>query len=166
MSAASAAEERNLLDKARTVGNLTFCNPVNAARKAPKGNARTVRPHHKYALPQIADECVRHLMKELWPRQLMMAITAAPMDDYAQERKGIGENRLLAVRSSTASNSATNLPIAVCKPRSSRLIYALHCRINTQALYSAGAMRCKRRGGKTNATSIETLALAMFEAEP
>ncbi len=74
--------------------------------------------------------------------------------------------RALVARSSIASYSATNLPTAVCKPRSSKPTYALICMIRTQALYSAVDMRWTRKGGSSKETSSDSITRNMFDTEP
>ena len=86
-------------------------------------------------------------------RQVTMATATAPTSALTQRMA----NELLRTSAAdvlplSASYSPTNFPIAVCNPRSSRLTYALHCRISTHALYAAGAKRRTRKGGSTRAT--------------
>src|SRR5437868_5368708 len=65
-----------------------------------------------------------------------------------------------------ASCSATNLLIAVERPRSRKLTYAPNCRIRTHAPYSAVDILCTRNGGRTSDTSMERKARSRFEADP
>src|ERR1017187_10488861 len=167
-SPANAAEDEILLISAKAVGKPYLCSPVKTARNAPKGNAKTVdNPITKMPSRKSPTRAGGVWWKSCGTRQVIIAMPTAPIIALTQRiAKELLSIWLPTVRPPSASYSATNLPIAVCKPRSSKLTYTLHCRISTHALYSAGAKRCTSKGGSTRATSIERTILAMLDAEP